>query len=109
MSEPMDRPTSRSVLPARPSGAQARPASGPRRTLPVRRDHERRQARRRIAAWVTRPLAPEQQAFDPLTRDRRTRRRRLFIGLLAVLASLGLHGGVVGGGPWGERVHPRPP
>jgi TonB family protein len=109
MSEPMDRPTSRSVLPARPPGAQARPASGPRRTLPVRRDHERRQARRRIATWVTRPLAPEQQAFDPLARDPRTRRRRLWIGLLAVLASLGLHVGVVGGGLGWHRLHPAAP
>jgi periplasmic protein TonB len=109
MSEPMDRPTSRSVLPARPSGAQARPASGPRPTLPMRRDHERRQARRRIAARVTRPLGPEQQAFDPLARDPRTGRRRLFVGLLAVLASVGLHVGVVGGGLGWHRLHPAAP
>jgi len=105
----MDHPTSRNVLPARPPGGAARPGSGPRPTLPVRRDHERRQARRRIAARVTRPLGPEQLAFDPLARDPRARRRRLVIGLLAVLASVGLHVGVVGGGLGWHRLHPAAP
>jgi len=116
MSEPMDRPTRRTVLPLRRQAdavdaldAVSNRLTLPRRSLSVRRDLERRQARQRIAGTITTRLGPEQLAFDPLGRDRQQRRRRIWIGLLAVLGSAALHVGVVGSGLGWRWIHPGAP
>jgi protein TonB len=106
----MDRPTRRQVLPLRPPvDAGDNLVIPPRRSLSGRRDLERRQARRRIAARITTRLGPDQLAFDPLGRDRQQRRRRMGIGILALLASAALHVGVVGSGLGWRWIHPAAP
>jgi protein TonB len=106
----MDRPTRRIAVPLRPpADAVDNRRIPPRRSLSERRDLERRQARRRIAGTITTRLAPEQLAFDPLGRDRQQRRRRVWIGLLAVLGSAALHVGVVGSGLGWRWIHTAAP
>ena len=56
----------------------------------------RTDARRLIAARTTRPLTPEQRAFDPLGRGRGSNGRKLALALLVVLASVAVHLGAVG-------------
>jgi protein TonB len=73
---------------------------GGRAPLRVRRVAERREARRRLAARPQKPLTPAQRAFNPLARTRATPARRALIGLLAILASIGVHLGVIGGALW---------
>src|SRR5687767_1710357 len=66
-----------------------------RQPLVERKRAQRRAARQRIARHAQTPCTAEQQAFDPLARQRRTFMQRLAAGLAWVLGSSFVHGSIV--------------
>lgn len=94
--------------PTKPVAAPA-PATRVRRPLVERRDLERREGRRRIAATIQTRLDDRQRVFDPLAHADITPKRRAILFLVAVLASLLLHVALVGSGVGWRLLRPPGP
>jgi protein TonB len=81
------------------TSAKERASSAPglpeRRPLVLRKQAERREARRRMAARTRRAIAPEQRAHDPLLHRRRGPAARAGLVLLLLVGAAAIHLGVV--------------
>jgi periplasmic protein TonB len=102
------------MLPQSPSrSSKNSPAAGgaarSRRPFVERRDLERRESRRRVAARVTSALDEKQNDFDPLSHADRAPRRRAVMFAIALGASLAAHVLVIGGGLGWRLVSPPAP